>query len=258
MSASSDTPANTPEKAAEWLYRGVWAVLVRWFAVPEHPPDLPARPGVTVERFHPSPAFVRYLKLWFWLGLALVDGALLLAWIALFFLNDRLGLALAPVFFVVAVLPELLAYVAIHLRYDSTWYLLSDRSLRIRRGIWTIRETTVTFENVQDVKIRQGPAERLFGIADVIVETAGGGGGKHGSADGSESPHTGLIEGVADAARIRDLIMDRVRRSRTAGLGDEVQEPRRADRSTGRGWTPEHVAALREIRDALAQVRDAR
>jgi membrane protein YdbS with pleckstrin-like domain len=218
--------------------------------------DLPARPGVTVERFHPSPALVRYLKLWFWLGLALVDGALLLAWIALFFLNSRAGLVLAPVFFVVAVLPDLLAYAAIHLRYDSTWYLLSDRSLRIRSGIWTIRETTITFENVQNVEISQGPVERLFGIADVTVETAGG--GKHESGDGSGSSHTGLIEGVADAARIRDLIMDRVRRSRSAGLGDEPRETRLADRSPGRSWTPEHLAALREIRDALTQLRDAR
>lgn len=253
MSPSSDTP----EKAAEWLYRGLWGVLVRWFAVPEHPPDLPAAPGVTVERFHPSPAFVRYLKLWFWVGLAIVDGALLLAWIALFFLNNRAGLLLAPVFFVVIILPNLLAYVAIHLRYDSTWYLLSDRSLRIRRGIWTIRETTVTFENVQDVKIRQGPVERLFGIADVIVETAGGG-GKQGSGDGSVPAHTGLIEGVTDAARIRDLIMDRVRRSRSAGLGDEGREARHTPRSSAGAWGPEHVAALREIRDALTQVRDAR
>ena len=250
MSASPDSPG----RAAEWLYRGLWGVLVRWFAVPEHPPDLPARPGVTVERFHPSPAFVRYLKLWFWLGLAIFNGALLLAWIAILFVNQRLGLALAPVFFVVVVLPDLLAYVAIHLRYDSTWYLLSDRSLRIRRGIWTIRETTVTFENVQDVKISQGPVERLFGIADVIVETAGGGGKKQ-SGDGSVPSHTGLIEGVTDAARIRDLIMDRVRRSRTAGLGDEAREPRRADRSQGRGWSPEHVAALREIRDEIARLR---
>lgn len=244
------------QKAAEWLYRGLWGVLVRWFAVPEHPPDLPARPGVTVERFHPSPAFVRYLKLWFWIGLAVVDGALLIGWIATFFVDARLGLALAPVFFAVTILPDLLAYVAIHLRYDSTWYLLSDRSLRIRRGIWTIRETTITFENVQDVTIRQGPVERLFGIADVIVETAGGGGGKK-TEDGAVPAHTGLIEGVADAARIRDLIMDRVRRSRTAGLGDEPRETRRAVRPPGT-WTPEHVAALREIRDALAHWRDAR
>lgn len=247
--------SDSPEKAAEWLYRGVWRILVRWFAVPEHPPDLPAREGEKVERFHPSEGFLRYLKLCFWLGLLMVDGALLIPWIATFFVDRRLGLALTPLFLAVIVLPDLIAYVAIHLRYDSTWYLLSDRSLRIRRGIWTIRETTITFENVQDVKIRQGPVERLYGIADVIVETAGGGGSKAHGEGHSLPSHTGLIEGVDDAARIRDLIMARVRRSRTAGLGDEAHGSHEAIASSGPSWTAAHVDALREIRDELAKMR---
>jgi uncharacterized membrane protein YdbT with pleckstrin-like domain len=246
--------SDSPEKAAEWLYRGVWRILVRWFAVPEHPPDLPAREGEKIERFHPSTGFLRYLKLYFWLGLLIVDGALLIPWIATFFVDRRLGLALTPLFLAVIVLPDLIAYVAIHLRYDSTWYLLSDRSLRIRRGIWTIRETTITFENVQDVKIRQGPVERLYGIADVIVETAGGGGSKAHGEGHSLPSHTGLIEGVDDAARIRDLIMTRVRRSRSAGLGDEAREPPRESHSAAPAWTAEHVAVLREIRNGLREL----
>ena len=28
--------------ASRWIYRGVWAVLVRWFRVPAEPPTLPA------------------------------------------------------------------------------------------------------------------------------------------------------------------------------------------------------------------------
>lgn len=249
--------SDSPQHAAEWLYRGIWRILARWFHVPAHPPDLPARPGETIERFHPSPGFLRYLKLWFWLVLIVIDVWFLAAWIASFFVSRWLGLALAPVFFLVAILPDLLAYVAIHLRYDSTWYVLSDRSLRIRRGIWTIHETTITFENVQDVKIRQGPVQRVFGISDVLVATAGGGGSKHGEGDLSLPSHTGLIEGVEDAARIRDLIMARVRRSRSAGLGDEAREDRATSRSGAPGWTAEHVAVLREIRDGLREVRSA-
>ena len=65
---------------------------------------------------------------------------------------------------------------AMHLRYDTTWYVLTNRSLRIRRGIWMIHETTITYENVQNVSVNQGPLQRIFGIADVLVQTAGGGG----------------------------------------------------------------------------------
>ena len=163
-------------------------------------------------------------------------------------LFDAAGIALTPVFLAVTFLPDVVAYVAIHLRYDSTWYVLSDRSLRIRRGIWTIHETTITFENVQDVTVHQGPLQRYFGIANVVVETAGGGGG--GQEAGVPS-HTGLIEGVEDAARIRDLIMARVRQSRAAGLGDEARETERTSHPAAPVWTSEHVAVLREIREGL-------
>lgn len=240
--------SDSPQHAAEWLYHGIWQVLVKWFVVAREPPDLPARPGETIQRLHPSPGFLRYLKLYFWVGLILVDIWFLIGWIASFAIDRWLGIALTPVFLAVTILPDVLAYVAIHLRYDSTWYVLSDRSLRIRRGIWTIHETTITFENVQDVTIHQGPLQRYYGIANVVVETAGGGGGE---AEAGVPSHTGLIEGVADAARIRDLIMAKVRRSRAAGLGDEDRDHERAKSAAAPGWTAEHVAVLREIREGL-------
>ena len=67
------------------------------------------------------------------------------------------------------------ADIAIHLRYDTTWYVLSDRSMRIRCGILNIYETTITYENIQNVSIHQGPLQRYDGFSDVHVETAGGG-----------------------------------------------------------------------------------
>ena len=48
-----------------------------------------------------------------------------------------------------------------------------------------VLETTITFENIQNVTVQQGPLQRLFGIADVRVDTAGGGGG------GPHSQHGG-------------------------------------------------------------------
>lgn len=64
---------------------------------------------------------------------------------------------------------------SIYLRYDTTWYVFSDRSMRLRRGIWLIRESTINFDNIQNVKVTQGPLQRFFGVASVLIETAGGG-----------------------------------------------------------------------------------
>ncbi len=235
------------DRAAEWVYRGVWRVLVDLFRVPATGPSLPAGAGEAVEQFHPARGFLSWLKFYFWLVLVLIDGALVVGWIALCVQETFLALILAPVFLVVIVVPDVLAYVAIHLRYDTTWYVLSERSLRIRRGIWAINEVSITFENVQNVKVSQGPLQRAFGIASVLVETAGSHAGS--GQPGAGVTNQGLIEGVSDAPGIRDRIMERVRRSRTAGLGDE------RDGRPAPSWSPAHLELLREVRDEVAALR---
>ncbi len=237
------------EHLTKWVYQGIWGVLTQWFRVPREPPTLPVQGGETVESFRPAEGFLRYLKLEFWIFLVLIDVAIGVAWVVTTILAPVVGILLALPAVILAVVPDVVAYIAIHLRYDTTWYVVSDRSLRIRRGIWIIHETTITFENVQNVSVSQGPLQRWFGIANVLVETAGGGGhaqqGSHGGQ--TAAAHQGLIEGIADAQRIRDLLLKRLRRSRSAGLGDEA-----ADHAETRpAWSPEHLAALRGIRDAV-------
>jgi len=236
------------ERASRWIYRGIWAVLVRWFKVPDRPPALPVPPGEALDAFRPAEGFLRYLKLFFWIGTILIDAMILAAWTAIAVASPTWGAILAVPALALALLPSIVVYIAIHLQYDTTWYVMTGRSLRIRRGIWTIHETTITFENVQNVEVNQGPVQRLFGIADVRVDTAGGGGratGHEGQA--ASNTHRGLIEGVSNAPEIRDLVLSRLRRSRSAGLGDEHP----LETSVAHQWSPAHLAALREIRDLV-------
>jgi len=241
------------ERASQWIYTGIWAVLVRWFRVPDHPPTLPTAAGETADSFRPAPGFLNYLTFHFWIYLVLFDGAVLIGWIVVTALVWWLGLLLAAPALVVAVAPDIVAYIAIHLRYDTTWYVLTGRSLRIRRGIWVIHETTITFENVQNIRISQGPLQRYFGIANVLVETAGGGTSTDAHGNQIGASHQGLIEGVADAARIRDMILVRLRQTQTTGLGDEMD-----DGQPVRRFSPAHLAVLREIRDTARQLAETR
>jgi membrane protein YdbS with pleckstrin-like domain len=243
------------ERASRWIYQGLWSVLVRWFRIPDRPPALPVPLGETLDAFRPAEGFLRYLKFKFWLVLTIIDGLILIGWLAAAVASPLAGAILALPALAVAVLPDVVAYLAIHLQYDTTWYVMSGRSLRIRRGIWTIHETTITFENVQNVEVNQGPLQRWFGIADVHVDTAGGGGGQAAAGHGSPATtgHRGLIEGVADAARIRELILSRLRGSRHAGLGDEHPSA-----STSAGWSSNHIAVLGEIRDLALALAEAK
>lgn len=233
------------DRAAAWVYRGMWGALVRWLRVPDGPPGMPPGSDRVVRSVKPAPGFLKYLKFQFWILLAIIDVVIIGAWVLILVASPLAGLLTAPVFWGIAIVPDVFAYAALHVRYDTTWYIVTDRGVRIRRGVWIIRENTITFENVQNVEVRQGPVQRHFGIANVLVKTAGGGGaGPHGE-DGS-SAHQGLLEGVEDAAALRDLITERARASRGAGLGDERETP-----PVDGGLGPAHVAALREIRAAL-------
>ncbi len=233
-------------RVAQSGYRGIWVILRDWFRVPDAPPSLPIPPTGILQSFRPSEGYLRYLTLGFWIFVFILNGAMLIAWLTLAIAVPVVGLALALPALALALVPDVLSYVALRLRYDTTWYVLSDRSIRIRRGIWIIEEVTITFENVQNVSVAQGPLQRYFGIADVTIQTAGGGGaGPNGVATGG---HMGIIEGISNAEQMRDAILAKVRASRHAGLGDEHHHDTHHGAA---GFGSAHLAMLREIRDAV-------
>jgi hypothetical protein len=166
-------------------------------------------------------------------GLSFLDGM----WIL-----EILGIA----FFVVQ-LP--ISYTALELDYEMRWYALSDRSLRIRSGVRHVREQTLSLANIQNVKLEQGPLERLFGFAGVKVRTAGGGasGDSHGKDEKAreKSMHVGWLRGLDDAEAVRDRILAAVRRHRDAGVGGPVVEAE----------TGEADPALNAARALLEEVR---
>jgi PH (Pleckstrin Homology) domain-containing protein len=114
------------------------------------------------------------------------------------------------------------------LDYELRWYVVTDRAARLREGIVSLTEMTFTLVNVQDIRIRQGPLQRALGLADVELRTAGGsegpaagaGHGQHG-----RNLHLARFSGVANAEEIRDLVLERMRRVRDAGLGDPDDPP---------------------------------
>ena len=126
------------ERASRWIYDGVWGVLVRWFRVPKGPPVVPCLPGDELESFRPSAGFLRYLKLQYWLTLGVIGAPLAIGCIIALVLAPRVMIPLAPLILALMAVPAVAAYLAIHLRYDTTWYVMTGRSLRIRRGIWKI------------------------------------------------------------------------------------------------------------------------
>lgn len=108
-------------------------------------------------------------------------------------------------------------YVATRIEYDVRWYIITDRSLLIREGVWTLREITLTFANAQNVRVTQGPLQRWFGFSNIQIDTAGGGGKTQ---EGEAAPHRAVLRGIKNPEELRDQILELLRRHRTTGLGD--------------------------------------
>ncbi|MCP3163507.1 PH domain-containing protein [Myxococcus qinghaiensis] len=161
--------------------------------------------------------------------------------------------------FLVVVVP--VSFFVVRLDYELRWYALTDRSLRVREGIMSLREKTMTFANIQQVSIHQNPIQRMLGIADVRVESAGGG---HSSplketemSEPAEHLHEARFRGVSDPEAIRDAIMDCVRRHRDTGLGEPTElatspEPDAAVPSTLEA-AQELLTEVRALRSTLAE-----
>lgn len=67
------------------------------------------------------------------------------------------------------------ALVAAVMAWRHTEWWVDGDSIRLRRGVFTERITSVPLERVQAVDSVRGPAQRLLGAVEVHVQTAGGG-----------------------------------------------------------------------------------
>jgi membrane protein YdbS with pleckstrin-like domain len=150
------------------------------------------------------------------------------------------------------VVHSLLSYVTLRLDYELRWYKVTDRSLRIREGVWVVREMTMSFANIQNISLSQGPLQKYFGVSDLMVESAGGGAPQ----PGVESLHAGYFRGVDNAEQIRTMMQERLRTLRDGGLGDH--EDRSATTQAERSGEAAAWASDDASREAASLLEEAR
>jgi membrane protein YdbS with pleckstrin-like domain len=218
---------------------------------PEHPPG----DEHTTQVFHAAPNFYKYLlATWALRAAGLLvpaGGAIALSGAGGMLLMQKGkpwgGLLLVVSFLVLGgfVALQLFALAVVRLDFEKRWYVITDRSLRIREGIINLREMTVNFANIQNISISQGPLQRLLALADLRVDTAGGGGDgqEHSHQNEAENLHTAFFRGINNAAEVRALIQDRIKHLKDSGLGDheELGQP------VARAGSSRMIEILREI-----------
>jgi uncharacterized membrane protein YdbT with pleckstrin-like domain len=225
------------------------------------PPDPEPPPGdhASITIFRAAPNYYRYL-LFMW-ALGSLATFVVFCWFAIAPVAGYVSiknksqhpeahlLLLLPVLFLtVAVLFRLFALAILRLNFEKRWYVVTDRSLRVREGVVHVREMTITFANIQNISVEQGPIQRLLGIADLKVETAGGGPAnpKH----PGQNLHTAFFRGINNATEVRELIQQRLKQLKDAGLGDHDDKPEGVAR-----MNDSFLAALREVAAEAAAFR---
>ena len=58
-------------------------------------------------------------------------------------------------------------------RYHAKGYAISADRLRVVRGLWFRSDTVVPFGRVQHIDVHQGPIERYYKLATLVLHTAG-------------------------------------------------------------------------------------
>ncbi len=204
-------------------------LLLKWLRVP-HEPAPPEGSPDSIKIFRAGANYYRWrLVVWVfsWFGSMvplLLSALFVMGLHKLPPLARALILAGEVLFFAWLVLLLPFSYLMQRLNYEQRWYIVTDRSLRIRAGIWSVEELTMTFANIQDIRITSGPLQKFLGLADLEVASAGGGStGPKG--EQIASSHIACFAGVDNAEQIRDLIQDRLRHYRDAGLGDPNTAP---------------------------------
>ena len=118
---------------------------------------------------------------------------------------------------------------------------LTNRSLKVAKGILTKVEKTAPLDRITDLGIIQGPLMRFFEIEALTIETAG------------QSKEGALVRltGIQDGRTFRDAVL----KQRDIVVGsDEDRQSRTAAEASGLSSDPTAIQLLTEIRDSLKRI----
>lgn len=108
------------------------------------------------------------------------------------------GVVLGPV----ALLCALFVWRLPRRRYAYKGFDMGTDRLRVVRGYWWRSDAVVPFGRVQHLDVQQGPLERIYGLATLILHTAG--------THNASVPLAGLLR--EDAEEMRETIRQHIKR----------------------------------------------
>jgi|GEM_PF-3425563 len=76
----------------------------------------------------------------------------------------------------------------------TTFYVLLPDRIEIRTGVFVKRSRTIPFDKIINITCKQNLAQRIFGIGDILIDTASG------------TPFEVALVGVDNHEKVKDLL----------------------------------------------------
>lgn len=201
--------------------------------------------------------FVFVLTLGFWMGISylmfVLDDGNSVSW----YWNSYIGywwplaMQLEAIALSIIILPAL---IAIPLYIRTFEYSVISKSgtsmpeIYVQKGLITRTKKHVPFRTITNIASRAGPLDRLFGIGNIEIHTAGQSGGSQYSQGGPEEK----LEGIVFYEEVRDFVLKELRRFRTPYVtGTEMPSPQDFIPEPSGTIDDEILLVLRDIRDLL-------
>ena len=120
---------------------------------------------------------------------------------------------------------------------DSMECVLTEKALKVKKGILVRIEKTIPLEKITDMAMVQGPIMRSFDLHTLTIETAG------------QSGQGALVAltGIKDAKLFREAVLNQ-RDAVSSVTGPAVVEPQRHQS------VDDNTTLLREMRDSLRRI----
>ncbi len=130
---------------------------------------------------------------------------------------------------------------------------LTPRQLLFSKGLVFRVEKTIPLENIQDVSFMGGPVLRAFGLTQIQVETAGGGGpGRQG-----EMSMIGVVDAESFKAAILDQRQSLLEQKHLLPAATTTPVPTTTMTATMTATTDEQLQLLRDIKQELIEIKQA-
>lgn len=156
-----------------------------------------------------------------------IGWAFIIGIVFLFFLLPILGIfgagsfiSVLIAFILLLVVISALNYWYQTLYYKTYYYDIEADFITVRKGVWFKNEIQFAYDRIQDVYVDQDVLDRILGLYDVHLSTAGTTGYQMGYTN-SSSANLAHFDGLDEqnASKIRDMILAKIKESRGKGQG---------------------------------------